>query len=79
MPITKRHSVLVKVIAKFLDKTGFKDKQFRTEDLGVVFNLILQAQYNDGITIAVNGELIKDSFKLDEAIVNGGVNQSYRL
>ena len=78
MQITKRHSVLVKVIAKFLDKTGFKDKQFRTEDLGVVFNLILQAQYNDGITIAVDGELIKDLFKLDEAIVNGGVDQSYR-
>ena len=40
--------------------------------MGVVFNLILQAQYNDGITIAVDGKLIKDSFKLDEATVNGG-------
>ena len=40
--------------------------------MGVVFNLISQAQYNDGITIAVDGKLIKDSFKLDEATVNGG-------
>ena len=72
MPITKRHGVLVKVIAKFLDKTGFKDKRFRTEDLGLVFNLISQAQYNVGITIAVDGKLINDSFKLDEAIANGG-------
>ena len=72
MPITKRHGVLIKVIAKFLDKTGFKDKRFRTEDLGLVFNLISQAQYNVGITIAVDGKLINDSFKLDEAIANGG-------
>ena len=78
MSIIKRHGALVKVIAKLLDKTGFKDKRFRTEDLGVVFNLISQARYNDGITIAVDGKLIKDLFKLDEAIVNGGVNQSYR-
>ena len=49
MPITKRHGVLVKVIAKFLDKTRFRNKQgFRTKDLGVVFNLISQAQYNVG-------------------------------
>ena len=72
MPIVKRHGALVKVIAKFLNKTGFKDKRFRTEDLGVVFNLISQARYNDGITIEVDGQLINSSFKLDEAIANGG-------
>ena len=79
MPIVKRHGALVKVIAKFLDKTGFKDKRFRAEDLGVVFNLISQAQYNDGITIAVDGKLIKDSFKLDKATVNGGESISHTV
>ena len=73
MPIIKRHGALVKVIAKLLDKTGFKDKRFRTKDLGVVFNLILQARYNDGITIAVDGQLINGLFKLDEAIANEGI------
>ena len=72
IPIIKQHGALVKVIAKLLDKTGFNDKRFRTKDLGVVFNLILQARYNDGITIAVDGQLINGLFKLDEAIANGG-------
>ena len=72
MPIIKRHGALVKVIAKLLDKTAFKDKRFRTEDLGVVFNLISHAWYNDGITIAVDGQLINGLFKLDEAIANEG-------
>ena len=79
MPIIKRHGALVKVIAKLLDKTCFKDKRFRTEDLGVVFNLILQARYNNGITIAVDGQLINGSFKLDEAIGNVGSRSVIQL
>ena len=72
MSITKNHVGLVKVIAKLLNKTGLRDKKFRTADLGVVINLVSQADFNDGITISVDEKLINGSFKFDEAIEDGG-------
>ena len=66
MSITKNHGGLVKVIAKLLGRTGLREKKFRTADLGVVINLISQAEYNNGITIPVGKKLINGWFKFKE-------------
>ena len=76
MPIIKNNRGLVTVIAKFLGRTGFKGKRFRTADLGLVINLISQAAYNDRISIPVDEQLINNSFKFDE---NGGQQSVLQL
>ena len=72
MSILKNHGGLVKDIAKFLNRKGLRDNKIRTADLGVVISLILQADYNNRITIPVGEKLINDSFKFEEDAEDGG-------
>ena len=54
MSFVKHHGDLVKIITQFLNKIGLRNKKFRTADLGLVFNLVAQADYNNNITIPVD-------------------------
>ena len=61
MSFVKHHGDLVKIIAQFLNKIGLRNKKFRTADLGLVFNLVTQADYNNKITIPVDEQLVNRS------------------
>ena len=71
MLIATHHGGLVKIVARFLNKAGLRDRKFRTADLGLVLNLISQADYNDKIMIPTDEQLINKAFKFKEEAEGG--------
>ena len=62
MSFAKNYAGLVKVIAKFLNQTGLKDRKIRTADLAAALTLVADADQE----FPVDGKLINGAFKLGD-------------